>query len=365
MKKNRIAIIIVLILSVIIAILAVKYNRNSTLDSGTSVFAIADTGSVTRIFLSDKNNNSVVLKKIPDSCWTVNDTFRASRESVIMLLTTMMGIEVREPVSKSSRNTIIKQMAAGAVKVEVYQKVYRIDFLGIRWFPHEKLTKTYYVGSPTQDNMGTYMLMEDADEPFVTYIPGFRGFLSSRYSTLVKHWRDHTVFHLRYNDIKQIEVISRIDSLASFVSVKKSPREFSVSSLHSGQPVSGIELVKMMDLFAAFGNIRYEALLNDMDPLVRDTALNPGPTWIVTVTLTDGRSETVKMFRRRGAPGEIDISGKPVIWDRDRLYALINNDKDLVLIQYYVFDPLIRPLQYYLSGQGSGPEAGQASPAAK
>ena len=33
--------------------------------------------------------------------------------------------------------------------------------------------------------------------------------------------------------------------------------------------------------------------------------------------------------------------------DRDRFYALINDGEDFVLMQYYVFDKIIKPLSYF------------------
>ena len=37
-------------------------------------------------------------------------------------------------------------------------------------------------------------------------------------------------------------------------------------------------------------------------------------------------------------------------FDLDRAYALVNNGQDFVLIQYFVFDRIMRPLQY-LTGE--------------
>ena len=34
--------------------------------------------------------------------------------------------------------------------------------------------------------------------------------------------------------------------------------------------------------------------------------------------------------------------------DPERLYALINDDKDFVLIQYYVFDRILRTINYFI-----------------
>jgi len=49
---------------------------------------------------------------------------------------------------------------------------------------------------------------------------------------------------------------------------------------------------------------------------------------------------------------EIDVfDGSTVFFDRDRMYALINDDEDFVLIQYFVFDKILRPLSFFTRGR--------------
>jgi hypothetical protein len=46
--------------------------------------------------------------------------------------------------------------------------------------------------------------------------------------------------------------------------------------------------------------------------------------------------------------GTLDINGKPLKYDFDKMYAVINDGKDFVSIQYYVFDPLMQPISFFL-----------------
>ena len=109
-------------------------------------------------------------------------------------------------------------MAVIAVKVEIYQQVYRINlFDRIKLFRHEKLTKTFYVGDDTSDNMGTYMLMEGSKEPFVMVIPSFRGFLSTRFIPDEDIWRDQTIFKIRLKDIQSVKMEFPLTPDSSFI----------------------------------------------------------------------------------------------------------------------------------------------------
>jgi len=66
------------------------------------------------------------------------------------------------------------------------------------------------------------------------------------------------------------------------------------------------------------------------------------------VTDTTGETKVIRTFRRPAEPGATDMNGKPLPYDMDRFYALINNDQDLVLAQFYVFDRVLRPKSFFL-----------------
>jgi hypothetical protein len=356
MKKTRLPVIIILVLVFFIVFLVIK-SKTNTIDNSSNKFAVEDTASITKVFLADKNNNTVLLSRKDSSIWMVNDTFPASKEVVGLFLKTIMSLDVKQPVSKTGREQVMKLLATNSTKVEIYRKVYRIDLFGkVKWFPHEKLTKTYYVGSPTQDNLGTYMLLEDAEDPYVVYIQGFNGFLNTRYSTMVKDWRDHSVFNLRYNQIKSVEVDIKSDPAASFRAVKKSPRDFEVRMLSDKSKFIAFDTLKIMDMFDSFENIRFESLLNDIDRAEKDSIFQSGPYITLTLEKADGKIITVKTFLMKASANQIDQLGNAVEYDRDRLYALINEGKDLVLIQFYVFGRLFKPLGYYLYGAKEQPK---------
>ncbi|HRZ77953.1 MAG TPA: hypothetical protein P5248_11335, partial [Bacteroidales bacterium] len=205
MKKNRTRILIVLLLALAAAFLLLNRSRG-TLPDSESDFALRDTSAVTRFFLADRNGNSVDITRDGGS-WKMNGGQTVRREAVDQFLTTMLRLAVSSPVASSAHNSVVSRLASSGVKVEIYQTVYRIDLPGnLRLFPHEKLTRTFYVGDATQDNLGTFMMLEGAERPYITYIPGFRGFVSVRFSPRVSDWRDHTIFRTRLSDIASVEL---------------------------------------------------------------------------------------------------------------------------------------------------------------
>jgi len=101
MKKNRITILLVIVLA-IVAVVLVSQNRSGTLRSEVGDFAIDDTSTVTQIFMADMQGNEVLLQKMPAGNWSLNDSLNARAEGIGLLLTTMSKLAVKAPVSKST-----------------------------------------------------------------------------------------------------------------------------------------------------------------------------------------------------------------------------------------------------------------------
>lgn len=345
MKKKRTIIIIVILLAVAAVFVIIKGSRKSTIDSPESTFCIEDTASISKIFMANMRDQKVTLQKTGPGQWIVNEKNKASREAVEYFLKTLHDVQMKDVVPKKARNTIVALLASSATKVEIYQQVYRIDIFGLKLFRHEKLTKTYYVGTATQDNMGTYMLVDGSETPYITYIPGFNGYLSSRYSVIEADWLDHTVFNLKYNDIHKVSVENHDKPEQSFQLVKNGPREFSVFAMPGNRPVMQYDTAKVMDYFTSFENLRHEALLTNLTRVERDSVMSK-PYLTIAVEEMSGNVVKIKTFHKN--PVEDPIMGADsLIYDGDRLYALINGDKDLALIQFFVFGPVFKNLDYF------------------
>jgi hypothetical protein len=348
MKKNRYFIVSVIVLAIIAVVLFLSHS-GTTFRKTNSDFAIDDTSNVTKIFMADKNNNTLKLTRTGPGKWMVDDTYPGQRATINMLLGTMLNLQVKEPVAITARNNIIKQLAVNSVKVEIYQWKYRIRLFGkIRLFPHETLSKVYYVGGATQSNRGTYMLMEHASEPFVTYLPGLRGFVSPRYMPIQKYWRDYTVFNKSFHDIASVKVEFPSNPELSYVIENKHDREINLISLIDNKVLTGWDTIKVMNFLTSFAKIDFEALVNDMNKHKKDSILSSTPFHIITLTDTNGVSTGIRTYHKAADPVERDEKGRIIPYDLDRLYALVNNGQDLTLIQFLVFDKVLRPKTYFL-----------------
>lgn len=346
MKKNRLLFIFTLIV-VIIGVFLILNNRSSTLSNAESGFAIEDTSNVTRVFMVDKNNASVELNRVSTGKWLINNEHPAQNFNVIMLLGTIKNLTVRYPVPLAAKDNVIRRLASIARKVEIYQKVYRINlFDKIKLFPREKLTRTYYVGDATQDNMGTYMLMEGASQPYVVFLPKLRGFIYTRFSTDVDDWRDHTIFETPIQDLKSVKIEFLETPEESFIVEADKEGNFSMFSL-SGQKLP-YDTLRLLQFVTAFKDVRFESVLNNKLEASYIDSIASGPVaHMIVLNEWDGDEYVVQTYRKKGFRELYDEDGAALEpFDLDRLYAFINDGKDFVLIQYFVFDKVLRPASY-------------------
>jgi len=341
MKKNKYILIIVIVLAVIAAFL--WFSKSSgTISSKMKDFAVKDTASITKVFLVDKKNKSVLLEKIKQGEWLLNGKHKVRSSGIDMLLETMKRVVPKAPVPRSAHDNVVKQLAAASVKVEVYQEVYRIDLFGLQLFPHEKLTKTYFVGNATADNMGTLMLMKGASIPFIVHILNFRGFLSPRYSTIENDWRDHAVFNTELSDIKSITMEVPEAPNESFKVVNDN-KSLDLYTFPKGELIIGYDTLRLLDFMLSFSDLRFEAILNqDVTQERIDSVRNSTPKFILT--LEDAKNETTQLkafYRPNDEQKYDDATGKLYVHDLDRLYAFVNDGDDFLMIQYFVFGKVL------------------------
>jgi hypothetical protein len=245
-------------------------------------------------------------------------------------------------------------MAGRSVKTEIYQRVYRINlFDKIKLFPHEKRTRTYYVGDVTRDNSGTFMLMEGAEDPYIVTIPGFRGFVSTRYSAMESDWRSHAVFSSRVPEINSVSIVFNETPAKSFRVTNLDNHLFKLESLLDGRNIEQFDTTRVVRFLATFRSLNYETLLDDMSESKRDSILESVPTNEIILTDRFGKSHTLKLWKRKAKSGAVDMFGDPAEWDLERMYGFPDNSEYLVIMQYFALADLLLPLQHFVPLPGT------------
>ena len=349
MKKNKPAIIITIVLIAIAALLIWNNRYLTTLRGDSADFMVWDTASITKVYLADRMENETLLER-QENGWTLNHDFKAHPKKIDQLMYTLYRVRVRMPVSRSSHDHIISQMASYSTKVEIYQVVPAINlFNKIKLFYREKRTKVFYVGEATKDSSGTFMLREGADQAYIVYIPGFKGYISTRFTANPDDWRDHTIFHEQLANIQSVAVEFCQEPQRSFRVENIGKHQYQLTGFTDNNPVP-FDTLKVINLLASFSDLRFEALLNNiLTPSRLDSIKNSPIIHQITLTNKEGESATLKTFGKKvDARNEIPFEDRAD--DVDRMFGLINNDRDMVLIQNYVFDKVLKDFDYYRAG---------------
>jgi len=338
MKKNK---LIYLLLLVLVVFAAYYYftNKKSTLEDkeGTlSNFAIEDTASIDKIFMVDAKGNQVTLSKI-DSKWKVNDKFDARPDNVRLLMKTFFRIAVKMPVPKSAFDVVVKNIATGATKVEIYQG-------------EKKPSKTYYVGGPTLNHQGTYMLLEEdgvkSTWPYITHIPGFFGYLSTRFFTNAQQWRDAVVFKYQPQEIKKIKMEFFNTPEESFI-IENDKGVVKLLDAQSNELIQGYNEQQLQNYMERYQKIYYEMIDEESTQEKKDSILSTQPHIGISVYDVNGDSNVIKLYHVPNFKGMLDLEGNESTHDLDRMYGYLNNNLFLY-VQFATFDQITLPRSHFL-----------------
>lgn len=354
MTKNRVWLIVAGVL-ITASLLVVLYKNNvfasdDDMQEISGVFAIKDTNNITKIFVADMQGASVLLKRTPQG-WTLNDTLQASAYYVEAVMGKLRNLTVREPVIKTAVSNINKRIAAGGTKVEVYQILPKFKLFGYPFFVKERLAKTYYFGPETQDNLGNYALLEGMDEPYIIYVPGFRGYISAQFSPYSEDWESHCLFSTKITRIETI-AFTDLDNRNESFTVKKSGVRFFSLYNSENQIIAQYDTTKLLDMLAEFRSRNFETFVGQMRPTQKDSILQHNLFRIITLTDIDGKKTELRFYRLPEDEGIDPDENSAIIteyqFSRDRCYGVLNgNTSKMYYLQFFHFDRQMQPLSYF------------------
>ena len=346
-KRNIILIATVAAIAIVALVIALRGSRKATFPQD---YHIEDTSSITRIFMADKQNQHVLLSRTGDSTWIVDNSYEANQPMVNLLLETLNTMRIRQQVNRNAIPTVNKDLAARAIKVEVYQRKPLINWFGgrLRLFPHEKLSVTYFVGRETQDMMACYMFRKGDKAPYIIHIPGFRGFPTPRFITDPLKWRSHTIVDLDVRQIERVE-LTIPDLPEENFAVQREGDGFYLE-LSNHQRASYFDTARVAQMLSCFTYLNFDEFAAIVPNSFADSCVSGTPRTILRVTDTAGVTTTLSTFIKYNNPDDLMVMPDPEMYetfDLDRLYAIVDN-RDTVLIQYFIFDNILQPASYFL-----------------
>lgn len=346
MKKNLLLLIVFAVLAIAAYFVYLKKNGSTIANEPLTDFAIADTASITKLFLTDKKGNSVLLERKPGELWALNGKYKARKDAIDLVLETIYRIRVRGMVSNASRDNMMKVLASGGKKVEIYQN------------GNDEPSKIYYVGSSTPDHFGTIMLLEipeigRSEEPYITHMEGFTGFLTPRFFTDEMEWRYTGYYSYPELNFSEIQII---DNYIPENSLKVEYHGGNDIALFGGyQPgidaftgkIHEFDSLAVKDLLLLFKKVHFDSYNTLLKASAMDSIDKVIPAYTIKVKEQNGKYKDLLLYNKRAAKTHRDEEGNIIPWDMNFYWAK-TQDGEYALAQKFVFNPILFPLKYYV-----------------
>ena len=320
------------VLIVLLVFAAIYYFSNSkgTLNLKTSSFSIQNPEDITEIKIISGNNEILLSKK--SNLWELNNEYRARTKNVIEFLRVLNSIDVYSPVSKTEKEQVASILKADGVIVEV--------------FKNKRVAKRFYVSKPSMNKEKTYMMMTRSDQPYIVRIPLFKGNLADLFTVNENLWRDRTLFDYQPQNIKEITVSYSENPEKSFLSTNYGDGTFSLKETNSDSYIESFDVEKLSRYFTYFQNIWFESIATDLKQLETSSVKNSLPFVTIEVEDIKGQVNKLRIYKKTAA-NEFDEFGKKIEFDFNRAYALLNENNEILIIQYYICDPILKEIDYF------------------
>jgi hypothetical protein len=318
---------------VIISYFLLNRNISNTITGNDRNFEFSSTDKIDKVFLSNKASKKfVTLTKQDEKNWLVNGKFKVSMTQIELLFSTLKNLRVKRPVSKNEKNTVVKDMALNATKVEIYE--------------NGKISKVFYVGQNTQNEMATYFFMEGGKEPYVCYIPGDDSYLNARFFTDVVAWRSKNIFSSKAEDIQKIAVDWIDTPERSFVIDNSQKEPVLMSGGKTFKNNVEVNLNKLRSYLNLWENLSFEGFPISLDAHQIDSVSKTRPFLVMQLTDKKGKTTKLTVHRKslkKDSRIQTDMEGNPLEFEMEKYYAFINdNNKEIVQIQDYVFGKVMK-----------------------
>ncbi len=346
MKKNIILLITLLVLGIIAWVVYSRQQHSTIANNELTNFAIEDTASVNKIIITDQLGNSAKLERIPgNKLWKLNDKYFAREDAVALLLKTFNRIRIRGNVSDSARDNMMKLLVTSSKKVEIYTG-------------GNQPVKIYYVGSATPDHTGTHMLLEipgvgRSEDPFITHMEGFTGFLTTRFFTSEMEWRYTGIFEYPKLDFKKVRIVNHILPSESFEVVYEGDNNiqlfdgYDAATNHFTHQEMVFDTSSVKQFLLLFKKVHVESFNTQLDESHTNAILNSPPSFSISVEENNGTINSIDLFLRPATTVTYDENGNANPWDVGYYWAK-TKDNELAIAQSFNFGPLINAVGYYL-----------------
>lgn len=341
MKKYGSLILLALLLVATVYYLLAKSNSGN--DASTepfSDFAIKDTANIESFTISDTENNTITITRKKDGkTWMIGDSdYEAQPSSVDLIMETFYRVKIKQDVPEKAIENVLTQLSVRSKKVEIFMK------------GENSPSKTWYIGSATIDHMGTYMLLKKGNTkssvPYITHKPDMYGTLDVRFFTDFQTWRSSQVFAYKPHTIKEINVKFNETPDQSYTVLATPSHDVSLLD-GNNMPVQVFDSSQVKHYLTHYKKIHFESVNKDLTQIQVDSVMAQNPHYEISVTDVNDIKKEVRIWKMRLPEIRVKNENGDIEWNPERAWCSINGSEELVKVQFYSWDVLLKPLSFY------------------
>ncbi|MEL6835682.1 MAG: DUF4340 domain-containing protein [Bacteroidota bacterium] len=242
-------------------------------------FAV-DRELVEKIFIADRQGHRTTLERNGEG-WTYNEKYVARPDAVEILLQTIDKIRMRFKPTEAAVPHMVETLATQGIKVEIYGK-------------EDELLKAYYIGGATNDERGTYIILEGAEQPYVADIPNWEGNLRFRYNLRGDDWRDRSILKAEAEEIAAVSIEYPKQQNSSFrleIGEESKVTPYYPLTPKINAPVQAGRVDAFIHNFNALTSASFTNFRDDYDQIIAQV-----PFAVISVEKKDGSVQSLKLW---------------------------------------------------------------------
>jgi len=300
----------------------------STLDTEDTRFAIRNSEDITRIVVIDQDKAEADLQKQASGRWSINGRYYVREDAIEQILKKIKKTKVYAPVPQSTMENVMKNMRENSKSVSFYKG--------------EELLKTIVMSGNTLNKEGTYMMLAGTESPYITHVPGHKGFLQRFYFTNIEEWRTREAFDFTEEQIKSIGIEYSSEKNASFL-LENGKTPSVAAGNNTAEASTELNRLFIKNYINSFENVNLEAFDNSYSK--KEEIKKTTPYCTIKVEGKNDESRELILFRmpvNERSKKMFDSEGTPMEFDSDHYYVSLNDGKDFGIIQTFVFTPILK-----------------------
>ncbi len=320
MQKGK---LLILLLIVLIALAGYyTYLQNRVLSSND--FCIKNSQGITKIRF-EQGESHVILHKI-DRKWLVNDTFPANKSLIKRFFKVFSNLNLVAPVSKQTNDSIREVLSKSGLKITL--------------FNDDKIEYEYILGELNSSSTGNYLLCND----YLGLLNSLGLFKNLRniVSAQSLFWRNKSVFNKPASEIKSIRFQNFRKPEQSFlISIEKGKLNLFD---YKNSLIENYDTAGLNRYLSYFQNISFKQTENNLSDIQINYILKNNKVYFIELIDKNNIKYQLNLYLK---PRHVD-NIKRKEYDLNLIYGKLNNEKYLLIIEYYEIDPILKELNWFI-----------------